>query len=110
MTASAGVAAAAHQELGAAVRSETGRAQAAIVIVGHDPGVREVLYRELSTRYGADYQIVVCYRPAERWEAFEWRDLRGRLGWRPRSAHPQKACRPWSSSMRPSAAKRGPAR
>ena len=65
MTASAGVAAAAHQELGAAVRSETGRAQAAIVIVGHDPGVREVLYRELSTRYGADYQIVVCYRPAE---------------------------------------------
>ena len=65
MTASAGVAAAAHQELGAAVRSETARAQAAIVIVGHDPGVREVLYRELSARYGADYQIVVCYRPAE---------------------------------------------
>jgi CBS domain-containing protein len=65
MTASAGVAAAAHLELGAAVRSETGRAQAAIVIVGHDPGVREVLCRELSTRYGADYQIVLCYRPAE---------------------------------------------
>jgi len=65
MTASAGVADAAHQELGAAVRGETGRAQAAIVIVGHDPGVREILYRELSTRYGADYQIVVCYRSAE---------------------------------------------
>jgi thioredoxin reductase len=65
MTASAGVTVAAPQELRAAVRSETGRARVAIVIVGHDPGVREVLYRELSTRYGADYQIVVCYRPAE---------------------------------------------
>ena len=78
MTASAGVADAAHQELGAAVRGETGRAQAAIVIVGHDPGVREILYRELSTRYGADYQIVVCYRSAE---LAPWmRDLRA-AGW-----------------------------
>jgi len=74
MTASAGGAAVAHQELGAAVHSETGRAQAAIVIVGHDPGVREILYRELSTRYGTDYQIIVCYRPAEL--APRMRDLR----------------------------------
>jgi thioredoxin reductase (NADPH) len=65
MTTSLGVAAAAHRELGAAVRGDTGRAQAAIVIVGHDLGVREILYRELSGRYGADYQIIVCDRPAE---------------------------------------------
>ena len=29
------------------------------------PGAREILHRELSKRYGADYQIVVCGRPAE---------------------------------------------
>jgi thioredoxin reductase len=57
MTASAGAA--------AAVRSEKAGGQAAIVIVSRDPGAREVLHRELSKRYGADYQIVVCDQPAE---------------------------------------------
>ena len=57
MTASAGAA--------AAVRSEKAGEQAAIVIVSRDPGAREVLRRELFKRYGADYRIVVCDRPAE---------------------------------------------
>jgi thioredoxin reductase len=57
MTASAGAA--------ADVRSEKAGGQAAIVIVSRDPGAREVLHRELSKRYGADYQIVVCDQPAE---------------------------------------------
>ena len=35
------------------------------MIVCRDPGAREVLHRELSKRYGADYQIVVCGQPAE---------------------------------------------
>ena len=65
MSASASVAAAAHEEPAAAVRGETAEAQAAIVIVSREPGAREILYRELSKRYGADYQIVVCGRPAE---------------------------------------------
>ena len=65
MTASAGVATAADEGLAAAVRGEPAGAQAAIVIVGRDPGAREILHRELSKRYGADYQIVVCGRPAE---------------------------------------------
>jgi thioredoxin reductase (NADPH) len=46
-------------------RGETAGAQAAIVIVCREPGAREILNRELSKRYGADYQIVVCDRPAE---------------------------------------------
>jgi thioredoxin reductase (NADPH) len=65
MRTSAGVAAAAHQELAVAEPGETAGAQAAIVIVSRDPGTREVLHRELSKRYGADYQIVVCGWPAE---------------------------------------------
>ncbi|HXZ71703.1 MAG TPA: FAD-dependent oxidoreductase, partial [Streptosporangiaceae bacterium] len=65
MSASAGVATAAYEELAAAGHGEAGGAQAAIVIVGRDAGVRESLHRELSRRYGADYQIVVCGRPAE---------------------------------------------
>jgi thioredoxin reductase len=65
MTASAGVAAAADEGLAAAVRGETARPQAAIVIVGREPAAREILHRELSKRYGADYQIVVCGRPGE---------------------------------------------
>jgi thioredoxin reductase len=65
MSASAGAATAAHQELGAAMRSGTAQAQAAIVIVSRDPGARKILHRELSKRYGADYQIVVCDRPGE---------------------------------------------
>ncbi len=46
-------------------RDDTARAQAAIVIVCREPGAREILNRELAKRYGADYQIVVCDRPAE---------------------------------------------
>ena len=65
MTASAGVATAADEGLGAAVGGETAGAQAAIVIVCRDPGAREILHRELSKRYGGDYQIVVCGRPGE---------------------------------------------
>ena len=65
MSASAGVATAAGEGLAAAARGEAAGPQAAIVIVGRDPAAREVLRRELSKRYGADYQIVVCGRPAE---------------------------------------------
>jgi thioredoxin reductase len=73
MTASAGVAAAVDEGLAAAVddglaaavRDETAGAQAAIVIVCRDPAAREVLHQELSKRYGADYQIVVCGQPAD---------------------------------------------
>jgi thioredoxin reductase (NADPH) len=65
MTASAGAAIAADQELGAAMLSEAAGAQAAIIIVSREAGTREILHRELSKRYGADYQIVVCGRPGE---------------------------------------------
>jgi thioredoxin reductase (NADPH) len=65
MTTSAGTATAAYEELAAAEIGETAGAQAAIVIVCREPGAREILHRELSKRYGADYQIVVCDRPAE---------------------------------------------
>jgi len=65
MTASTGVAAAADEGLAAAGRYENGGAQAAIVIVCLEPGAREILHVELSKRYGADYQILACGRPAE---------------------------------------------
>ena len=65
MTAPAGVAAAAYEGPATAVRGENAGAQAAIVIVCREPGARESLHRELSKRYGADYQIVACARPAE---------------------------------------------
>jgi thioredoxin reductase len=65
MSTSAGVAAAAYQKLAAAEPGETAGAQAAIVIVSRDPSTRDILHRELSKRYGADYQIVVCAQPAE---------------------------------------------
>ena len=65
MSASADVAAPADEELAAAVRGDNAGAQAAIVIVCREPGTREILSRELSKRYGADYQIVACGRPAE---------------------------------------------
>ncbi len=65
MTASAGVATAAYEGLAAAGMGETAGAQAAIVIVGRESGAREILHRELCKRYGADYQVVVCDRPAE---------------------------------------------
>jgi len=47
------------------MRSEPAEAQAAIVVVSRDSGTREILRQELCKRYGADYQIVVCGRPAE---------------------------------------------
>jgi thioredoxin reductase len=65
MTASAGAATAAYGELAGDVRGEAAGAQAAIVIVGREPGAQESLRRELSKRYGSDYQIVACDRPAE---------------------------------------------
>ena len=65
MTASAGTATAANEETAAAARGEPAGAQAAIVIVSRDRGTREILHRELAKRYGGDYQIVVCGRPAE---------------------------------------------
>jgi len=40
--------------------SRTAGALAAIVVVGRDAAVLEALDRELSRRYGADYQVVVC--------------------------------------------------
>src|SRR5689334_431010 len=65
MSTSAGAAAAARQELVAAEPGEIAGAQVTVVIVSRDPGAREILYRELSKRYGGDYQIVVCASPAE---------------------------------------------
>jgi hypothetical protein len=65
MTVSAGVAPAAYEDLAPAVLGEAAQAQAAIVVVCHEPGAREILRRELSKRYGADYQIVACGRSAE---------------------------------------------
>jgi thioredoxin reductase len=65
MTASAGAATAANKELATAVHGEPAGAQAVIIIVGRDRGTREMLHQELAKRYSADYQIVVCDRPAE---------------------------------------------
>src|SRR5215471_11659382 len=74
MTASAGVATVTDEGQDAAARGELAEAQAAIVIVGRDPTGREILYQEVSKRYGGDYQIVVCGRSAE---LASWmRDLR----------------------------------
>jgi thioredoxin reductase len=47
------------------VQGDAGGAQAAIVVACRDAEARETLNRELSKRYGADYQIVVCGQPAE---------------------------------------------
>jgi thioredoxin reductase len=65
MTASAAVAAAADEDLAAAVPGAAAGPRAAIVVVCRESGAREILRRELSKRYGADYQVVVCGRPAE---------------------------------------------
>jgi thioredoxin reductase (NADPH) len=65
MSASTGVAAAAYEGSAAAVRGDNAGARAAIIIVWREPGAREILHRELSKRYGADYQILACGRPAE---------------------------------------------
>jgi thioredoxin reductase len=43
----------------------TGDGRAAIVVSGRDSGERETLSRELSGRYGEDYQVIVCDEPAE---------------------------------------------
>jgi thioredoxin reductase len=43
----------------------TADGRAAIVVSGRDRSERESLSRELSGRYGEDYQIVVCDEPAE---------------------------------------------
>ena len=78
MTASVGAATAAPEELSADVPGATAEAQAVIVIVSRDAGTRRILYRELSKRYGGDYQIVACGQPAE---LAPWmRDLRA-AGW-----------------------------
>jgi thioredoxin reductase len=74
MSASAGIAAAADDGLAAAGRGGTAGARAAIVIASRDPGAGEILHRELCKRYGADYQILACGRPAEL--AAQMRDLR----------------------------------
>jgi hypothetical protein len=65
MTTSAAIATAAYEELAAAVPGEAAGPRAAIVIVCRETGAREILTRELSKRYGADYQIAVCHGPAE---------------------------------------------
>jgi thioredoxin reductase len=64
MNASAGVAVA-DRGTAAAERGGAPGARAAIVVVCREPAARQVLHRELAKRYGADYQIVVCDRPAE---------------------------------------------
>ncbi len=46
-------------------RGETAGEQPAIVIVSRDPHAGRRLDRELSRRYGMDYQVVVCEQPAE---------------------------------------------
>ena len=65
MSTSAGVDPAADERPAAAVRSEPAAGQAAIVLVSREPGTREILHRELSKRYSADYQVLACDRPTE---------------------------------------------
>jgi thioredoxin reductase len=65
MTTSLGIATAAQEELATAAREKPEEPSASIVVVCRDPAVREVLSRELSKRYSADYQIVVCDQPTE---------------------------------------------
>jgi thioredoxin reductase len=74
MSASAGIAAAADDGLAAAGRDGIAEARAAIIIASRDPGAGEILHLELSKRYGADYQVLACGRPAEL--AAQMRDLR----------------------------------
>jgi thioredoxin reductase len=49
----------------AAECGETATARAAIVIVSREQNAREIVGRELSKRYGSDYQVVVCAEPSE---------------------------------------------
>jgi len=51
--------------IGGGTPGGTGDGRAAIVVSGRDSGERETLSRELSRRYGEDYQIVVCDEPAK---------------------------------------------
>ncbi len=43
----------------------TGRERAAILIVSRDARARDTLSREVSGRYGVDYQVFACAEPAE---------------------------------------------
>jgi thioredoxin reductase (NADPH) len=74
MSTSAGVATAAAEGTAGAKQSENAGARAAILVVSHESGTREILHRELSKRYGADYQIMACDQAAEL--AARMRDLR----------------------------------
>ena len=65
MTIAAGPATAVHDGPAPAGLGAAAGVQAAIVLACREPGVREILRRELSKRYGADYQIMACDRPAE---------------------------------------------
>jgi thioredoxin reductase len=65
MSTSSGAATIADEGPAVAVRGEPAGAQAAILIVSGEPGARQILHRELSKRYGVDYQIVACARPAD---------------------------------------------
>ena len=65
MTASACINSAAHEDRVTALSEEPVEAQAAIVVICREPGARQILRRELSKRYGTDYQIVVCDQPAQ---------------------------------------------
>jgi thioredoxin reductase len=47
------------------IQDQTASDRAALIIVSREAILREILERELTKRYGADYQIVVCDRPAE---------------------------------------------
>jgi len=65
MTRSAGTTTTSHEELAAAGTGETAGAKAAIVIASREPGVLQILQQELTKRYAADYQIVVCGQPTK---------------------------------------------
>ena len=43
----------------------TGQERAAILIVGRDARAQEMLSREVTGRYGVDYQILVCDEPSK---------------------------------------------
>jgi thioredoxin reductase len=51
--------------MGGGIPAGPGTARPAIVIVERDRGEYETLYQELSKRYGVDYWIVGCDKPAE---------------------------------------------
>jgi len=65
MTASACMDSATYEDWVTASSEEPAAARAAIVLICRESGAREMLSRELSKRYGADYQIVVCDEPAQ---------------------------------------------